>query len=409
MYLGGYIHSDAFALIKNIIYINLKINNKFTVISFFLKKIYFYSTLYYMETIVASKNKNNFIEFLRFVFCFIIVIHHSQNMLPQGSPTFFTSGALSVEFFYIIMGYFAIKHVEEYKGAIKGMTDATKYTVKKLLRLLPYTTIAIVAAYLWEFFIRSYLPLVDRLMSFQNMPSELLMLPMTGQIEISLNAYRCTQLWFLSCMLIALPIVMYLSVKCNDVFKGYLVWFVPFMLLAYMGFKWTSIFAWGAHGAVLYGGTVRAIADLLLGGGAYYTVNAIKNKGFNPGSFLKFIFTLCEIILLAFTVFSCHRSELTVYDQIFVAMIIWLMLVITLSGISYSGTIFSGLLSPLWSFLGKISMPVFCLHWTVFKYLENEAFAGLGYWTKVCINIVVCIIIYLVVSSIGKLIKKKRV
>ena len=360
-----------------------------------------------METTVTSKAKNNFIELLRFIFCFIIVIHHSQNMLPAGSPTFFTSGALSVEFFYIIMGYFAIKHVEEHSDTIKGMTDATKYTVNKLLRLLPYTTIAIVAAYLWEFFIRSYLPLIDRLMSFQNMPSELLMMPMTGQIEISLNAYRCTQLWFLSCMLIALPVVMYLSVKCNDVFKGYLVWFLPFMLLGYMGFKWTSIFAWGAHGAILYGGTVRAIADLLLGGAAYYAVGAISKK-FNPGVFLRIIFTLCEILLLAFTVFSCHRSELTVYDQIFVTMIIWTMLVITLSGISYSGNLFSGLLSPVWSFLGKISMPVFCLHWTVFKYLENKLFDGLGYWTKVGINIAVCILIYLIVNGISKLIKNKK-
>nr|MCR5634397.1 hypothetical protein [Lachnospiraceae bacterium] len=100
--------------------------------------------------------------------------------------------------------------------------------------------------------------------------------------------------------------------------------------------------------------------------------------------------------------------ELTVYDQIFVTMIIWTMLVITLSGISYSGNLFSGLLSPVWSFLGKISMPVFCLHWTVFKYLENESVDGLGYWAKVVINIAVCILIYLIVNGISKLIKNKK-
>ena len=354
------------------------------------------------------KEKNNFIEVLRFIFCLIIVIHHSQNMLPQGTATFFTSGALAVEFFYIITGYFSVKHVEVNKGFYSHMGESTKYTVKKLLRLLPYTAIAIIGAYVLEFHVNRNLPLIDRLMHFQNLPSELLMMPMTGQIEISLNSYRCAQLWFLSSMLIALPIVVYLAAKFNDVFKGYIVWFIPWILLGYMGMRWGSLFAWGSYGLILYGGTVRAFADLLLGAAVYYTANAVKEKNFKPNIFLKLFLGLCEICLLAFTLYSCHRSGLTVYDQIFVTMIIVIMLVISLSGISFSTKVFSGFLSPVWRFLGKISMPVFCLHWTVFKYLESDLIALPNYITSIITNIAVCTVIYLIITLISSLINKKK-
>ncbi len=353
-----------------------------------------------METTVTSKDKNYFIELLRFVFCTIIVLHHSAFMRPLGSSVLFKYGAFSVEFFYMLMGYFSIKHVEDHRDSVRGMTDATKYTVKKLIRLLPYTTIAIVGAYLPEFFIRSDLSLVERLKIFQNLPSELLIMPMTGQIDISLGSYRCAHLWFLSSMLIVLPIVMYLSVKCNDLFKGWLVWFLPFMLLGYIRFRWGGIFSWDVYGSFLYGGIIRAFADILLGGAVYYTVRVIKVKGFNPGRLLRLVFSMGEMILLAFIIFSCNRSEITAFDQMFVVMLTWAMLVISLSGISYSSVVFSGPLSFIWSFLGRVSMPIYCLHWTVFRYMLNGLFAGLGYWLKICINICICIMIYLVVNRI---------
>ncbi|MBR3533373.1 MAG: acyltransferase [Clostridiales bacterium] len=368
-----------------------------------------------METTVTSKDKNYFIELLRFVFCFILVLHHSPFKCPSGAPAywgapvFFKYGAICVEFFYMLTGYFSIKHIEDHRDSVMGMTDTTKYTVKKLIRLLPYTTIAIIGSYLLEFFTKNDLSLVDRLKIFQNLPSELLVMPMTGQIEISFASYRCAHLWFLSCMLIALPVVMYLSVKCNDLFKGYLVWFLPFMLLGYMRFRWEDcIFAWGSYGYFLYGGIIRAFADIMLGGAVYYTVRAIKAKGFIPGRLLRWIFSLCEIMLLAFIIFSCNRIELPAYDQIFVIMMIWIMLVITLSDISYSGVVFSGPLSFIWSFLGKISVPVYCIHWTVFRYMVNGLFAEFGYWLKICINICICIMIYLVVSRITRRLKQSQ-
>ena len=104
--------------------------------------------------------KNNYIEFLRFLFCSIIVVHHSSNLFP--------SGAFAVEFFYIVMGYFAIKHIED-DGTNFGMTSSAKYTVNKLLRLAPYTTIAIIGAYLLEFFQDKSMSLVDRIKIFQNL------------------------------------------------------------------------------------------------------------------------------------------------------------------------------------------------------------------------------------------------
>ena len=343
---------------------------------------------------MRTVQKNNYIEFLRFLFCTIIVIHHSYTVFP--------SGAFAVEFFYIITGYFAIKHINN-DDRFSGMTSSVKYTVRKLLRLAPYTTLAIVGAYLLEFLYDRGIPLLDRLKVFQNLPSEMLLLPMTGQIEISFSTYRCPQFWFLSCMLIALPIVLFLASRFTDVFKGYLVWFLPFMLIAYIGNTSGSLFNWGSPGLFLYCGTIRALADLLLGGAAYYTVNAIKAQDKKKGTIRRIIFTFIEIMFLVFVVYSCHRCVNIIYDQIFVLMIIWGMLVISLSGISYSDKLFSGFLTPVWQFLGRLSMPVFCLHITVFRYLNIEPLYGLGYYAKLALMFLICIVVYCTVDMIRKL------
>ena len=356
---------------------------------------------------IGMKEKNNFVEFLRFVFCCIIVVHHSLDPNAGERLNFFVSGALAVEFFYIVTGYFAIKHVEEKKDSINGMVDATKYTVRKLQRLLPYTVIAILGAYLFDFIAFRHLPLIERLMRLQNLPSEILMMPMTGQITLSIEEYRCAQLWFLSSMLLALPLVIYACRKFNDVFKGYLVWFLPSMLLFHLANAWGSIAAWNVYENFFFSGTIRAIADLMLGGAAYYAVRFIKEKAYEPKAAMRVVYTFCEFAMLVFVVLSCHRSSLTSSDQLFVTGVIWTMLVISLSGISYTGKMFSGALSPLWRFLGNLSMPVFCLHWTVFKYLGTYLGDPIPYYGKLALQFVIGAIFYLVISKTVAKIKKR--
>ena len=352
------------------------------------------------------KTKNNYIEILRFLFCCIILIHHSGNLLAEGQKNFFVSGALAVEFFYIVTGYFAAKHLSSSQDVTDKMCYSTLYTVKKLLRVLPYAAFGILSIYALNFFWPADpISLKERLMLLQNMPMELSMLPMTGTISIDLFNYRDTPLWFLSSMLIALPVVMYMYQKFTDVFKGWIMWFLSPILLCYMVHRWDSIFAWGSYGTFLYGGTIRALADITLGFSAYFIVTYIRNKQLKPNAFIKLLITVCEFLLLLFTVYSCHR-DLAAYDEIFVTYIIWIMIILTLSGLSYTEHIGSGILSPVATFLGKISMPIYCIHWGTYQYVI-KFIPGLTYINGLLINFAVCVLISVILMIIVNMFKKK--
>lgn len=84
------------------------------------------------------KKKNNMVELCRFLACYVIFSYHAGGR--------FTTGWIFVEFFFMLSGYFAIKHLVRMEGKIENKaTYPIQYTIDKFKRLLPYTTVGFVA------------------------------------------------------------------------------------------------------------------------------------------------------------------------------------------------------------------------------------------------------------------------
>ena len=80
------------------------------------------------------KKKNNMVELCRFLACYVIFSYHAGGR--------FTTGWIFVEFFFMLSGYFAIKHLVRMEGKIENKaTYPIQYTIDKFKRLLPYTTV----------------------------------------------------------------------------------------------------------------------------------------------------------------------------------------------------------------------------------------------------------------------------
>lgn len=60
-----------------------------------------------------KKQRNNLVELARFLFSLLAIGYHVQMTWAGGGVQFFAGGALAVEFFFLISGFFFAKSVEK--------------------------------------------------------------------------------------------------------------------------------------------------------------------------------------------------------------------------------------------------------------------------------------------------------
>ena len=59
------------------------------------------------------RGRNNLVELARFLFSILVVGYHIQMTFSGDSIDFFENGAVAVEFFFLISGYFLARSVEK--------------------------------------------------------------------------------------------------------------------------------------------------------------------------------------------------------------------------------------------------------------------------------------------------------
>lgn len=345
--------------------------------------------------------KNTYIELWRFVFCCIILNHHVGGI--GTTRHLFPAGFLAVEFFFILSGFFAMKHLKRSYDKECGMMEySLKMTIQKMGRIFPYAAIGILIAYIWKIICyEAGTGIGDKILGVRNVFYELFFLPMTGIIRLDLTEYLNPPLWYLSALMIALPIVAYLAIRYTDAFEHYIVWFLPLMLHGFLLGTY-GLGDWGNPVAFTYSGVIRGFADLLLGCALYLIVDKINTVRWQD--YMRLVFTMVEVLLILASVYMCTmRVDGYVYE-----IGVWLFvfsLAVTLSGVSYTANIDS----KVFAYLGKLSLPMYCVHWPVYTIAES-CFAGFSYEQKMMYVFALCIIISIIsVWIVEKCLTKKRI
>lgn len=346
--------------------------------------------------------KNGFIELFRFVFAMVLLIHHTGNYGLCEHFTNCPSGFIVVEFFYILIGLFAMAHIEKNIDKIeKPMAYGMKYTVNKLVRLFPYATVGTLVCFIWNIVQNpdNYKSARAVFNGLYNFCYELFFVTFSGAFDAQPSNYKNAPLWFLSGMLIALPLIMYLAVKCRDFFKNYFVWFAPFLIYGWLLNRFGSFAVWSDYTGILYGGVVRAFADILIGCMAYCVSEKIAKltKG-------KRILTVAEIVGMALGVYATVTWP-DYYFLIFIVILIALSMASSMSGASYT----SKLNCKTVNYLGSLAMPIYCIHWGIMliigDVLENKS-VEIRLITYIITTLVAAVVLKAVVEAVGKKIKK---
>lgn len=289
-----------------------------------------------METIVKKTPRDSRIELLRFIASTLILIEHLGLI---GIHLFGTAAWVYVEFFFMITGYFTACHFLEKKDESGNPVKySIKFTIQKFIKFLPYTTGAILIKY-----ILSALPDLKAgnwhnvILTFENMPFEMLYLSAANRTH-GTNLFT---IWFISAMFIVFPLFcLILSIKNKS-----LVFLISFLFPV---FFYLFEYDFGSH--TFPNQLIRAFAGLLAGTFLYFLSKKIRSLSINKP--LTVILSLVEYAsyLIPLMLFAFNKRALRL-DLICFAVVIVLVFSEKTKSLIINSNFFT--------FLGKLSMPVF--------------------------------------------------
>lgn len=325
-------------------------------------------------------HRNCWVDFCRFIASLIIVLVHFGIL---GSIKFW-GGAVFVEFFFLLSGYYALVYMDRQSG--DKIYSIANYMKKLYLKILPYIIIASVLAYaLPEESFRV------KAKSVLFMPFEVMLLHISGAGILKLGA-----LWYLSALFVCLPAFMYFYTEHKKYFL-FICPSLPWLLHGYLLGTYGTIRVQFSHPVIL----ARVIGDLFFSGLLFSTSKYLKTIRFTSMGKTMLFFLEVSTWLMAFYITQVQSFAKTRYEEVFVFLML-ISLTITLS----EQTITSMLTGRGFTYLGKLSLPIYCLHYPVFnwlnKYVYKEGFVGNGeIWSGVTITVVFSMVSLYLVERYG--------
>ena len=253
-----------------------------------------------------------------------------------------------VDYYYLLTGFFTAKHFKINQGHKYVSENLSKdvmcYTLKKFKSFAPYVLVAVLVQYIIE--LCSYALNGHIVYGLRNivvdMPYEILCLSSTGLVYAKL-----APIWYLSAMLIALPIVIYCMLKFKDIW--YIAsWVIP--ILYYGRYGLNTAREWPND-------MLRAFICITLGTFVYLLAVELNKVKIHSNA-KKIAFTVCEIGCWMFTAYITIFNK----NMLNFLVLLWVVhCVIMFSGKSMTYSV----RSRFFIYLGELSLPMFLTHWAI--------------------------------------------
>lgn len=289
-----------------------------------------------------AKVRDGRIELMRFVASIFIMIGH-MGYINCSKTRPFEGAWFYVEFFLILTGYFTARHFLSGKASGENKVKVSvDYTLKKFIRFLPYTTGAVLVWYLFKMLPDLQAEHLGALKSLEDMPFEMLFLSAANT-----NGSHLFTIWFLSAMFLTLPALCLILQISNK----YIVLLLSFYFsVIYYLFRYD----YGSH--VYPNQMIRVFCGMMLGVLVYFVSQKLREKELSRA--LKAVLSVIEILAVLFPIIT---AGLNISVLRFDLLAFFVSSVLIFSGQTFNST----LSNPFFSYLGKISMPIYIWHLAV--------------------------------------------
>ena len=211
---------------------------------------------------IQNKKRNGEIELLRFIFAVIVFSYHFEY-----AGFIFKSGYLAVDFFFMLSGYFMMRHIESDSEHNYSMRSLFIYIRSRFVRL--FFTYFFVCFF--SYFIRCFvLKEISIRTLFDKGIWEFLMLQSFG------FSFTTTVLWYVSALLVSSFIIYFLYICQNKKFLP-IVFFLALCLLAFLYQKNQRLSSLDNH-LIVSDGLLRGFAEMSLGCILYKITQCITVK-----------------------------------------------------------------------------------------------------------------------------------
>lgn len=339
--------------------------------------------------------RNGKVEFWRFIFSVIIVIHHSRALLGDEN-CMFLGGSLAVEFFFLVSGYLMMASIEKKKEPPVALgTETLGYIGRKLKGLLPELLVAHVIALVFASYAKQYdFGGVIRL--FMDTFFEVTQLKMSGLPSVSLNGAT----WYISSMLLCMAILYPLIRKFPNVMTRIVIPLIALFLLGYLSkayvaprdpLKWTGF---------AMKGTIRAMAELCLGVICFYGAKSLSRLSLSKLG--KALVSAAEWLSYLIAIYYMYTQKAGKYD-FFIIAIMMIGVSLTFSHQGLDAKLFD---CKLFVVLGRWSLPLFLSHIFYGQRLNQVLPEGMSDNRKMAVYLCCSVVTAVFVHLISNLLRK---
>lgn len=185
-------------------------------------------------------------------------------------------------------------------------------------------------------------------------------------------------LWYITHLILFLPLIIILMVKNEKIYKYFLCWFIPIMLYSLCMDYMKKIAIW--EGGIFQ--CFRGIAGLTVGSTLFYMTRYYKEKD----DFPKMLFRIASVIgfigFIFITVFFRNGGI-----DISAEIIAYLIIVMFFTLMNDENYIKNKHIYSICIHLGELALPIYCIHYPIQDWIQR-LFPLNGYWLKLGMSIV---------------------
>ncbi len=295
----------------------------------------------------STKKRNGKIDFLKFLFAIIVLIHHTRYVVGDEN-SLFLGGSLAVEFYFLVSGYLMMAGIQKMKERPVSLGAETgAFLLKKYKSFCP----EIIISYIFAFAVTYIGGKTGFFKLLATSFSDVLLLGMTGLRIKPVNG----AIWYLSSMLLAMAILYPLVRKFGKTAVNVIIPVLSLVLLGWFcgnGDSPRNPTGWIGW---TYRGNLRALAELGIGIFLYGVVERVKKVDFTV--FGRILLTLAEYACYGLFILYMYREKASRMDYFFI-LLLALGLIISFSQKGIDTVVFDG----RFSWLGRFSFSVYLSH-----------------------------------------------
>lgn len=303
---------------------------------------------------MKTSKRNGKIEFLRFLFSVIIVIHHSRYLLGDKN-CMFLGGSFAVEFFFLVSGYLMMATIEGKNakgGPGEGLGKETAgFLLRKIKAVYPEVLIGWIIAVVFVGIVKES-SLIGFLELFADSFFEATLMKMSGITNSSINGVT----WYISSMLLCMAVLYPLLRKFPDMMIHVGAPLAALLLLGYLCGEYGTLRTPTAWIGFTYKGNLRAFAELCLGVLCFQAAKRICTVRFSTIG--RVVLTVVEWGLYGALIWFMYTQKAGVRDYFWLAV---MAVAVTLS-FSARGIDAQWFNKPVFYWLGRFSLPLYLAH-----------------------------------------------